>query len=132
MDFKKYTQLITIVLIILPFIIVVLGLLNWSENVYTGIIYVVVGALQFLSAIFVYPRIAKVADAQMVGNRVVQQNWLILSLGIAGMALFSAPFFKIEPASIPYITFIISTVLVILSGFNILMAVRKVKARMVA
>jgi hypothetical protein len=131
MDFKKYTRTMTLILIILSIIIIVFGLLSLSKNIYAGIVYLVIGALQFLGAIFVYPRITKVVDTQEVGNRAVQHFWLILSVGIAGMALFLAPFFKIEPKLIPYISFIIVTLSVILGGLSIMMAVRKVKARMV-
>lgn len=131
MDFKKHTRTMTLILTILSIIIIILGLLAWSKSVYTGIIYIVIGILQLLGAIFVYPRIAKVTDDQQVGNRAIQEYWIVLSVGIAGMALFLAPFFKIEPVLIPYISFIIVTVSVILSGLSIMNAVRKVKARMV-
>lgn len=131
MNFKKYIQLIMIVLIAISVIIFVLGLLSWSKNVYTGLIYFIVAAVMFLGCIFLYPRIAKIEDMTEVGNRSVQANWIVLSVGIAGMALFLAPFFKVDSMVLPFIAFILCAISVLLSAFNIYRAVKKVKARMV-
>jgi len=131
MNFKKYSQITISILILISIVIFVLGLLVWSEKVYTGIIYVVIAAIQFLGCIYFYPRTAKIDDMHEVGNRSVQTNWLVFSVGIAGMALFLAPFFRIESMTIPYVAFVLCLLSVLLSGFNIFNAVRKVKARMV-
>ena len=131
MEFKKYIRVTMLILVIIALIIIVFGAMNWSENLYTGLIYLVVGVIQFLGGILIYPRIAKLKDMKEIGNRSVQLNWLILSIGIAGMALFMAPFFRLEAMAIPYIAFILCVISVLLSGFNIFTAVKKAKARMV-
>ena len=131
MNFKKYSQITITILLAISIVIFVLGLLTWSENVYTGLMYFIIAAIMFLGCIFLYPRIAKVEDMQVVGNRSVQANWLVLSVGIAGMALFLAPFFRIESMAVPYAAFLLCAVSVLLSAFNIYMAVKKVKARIV-
>jgi len=120
-----------LILVIIALIIIVLGAMNWSENPYTGLIYLIVGVIQFLGGILLYPRIAKLKDLKEIGNRSVQLNWLILSIGIAGMALFMAPFFRLESMVVPYIAFILCVIAVLLSGFNIFIAVKQTKARMV-
>lgn len=131
MNFKKYSKITITILLAISIVIFVLGVLAWSENVYTGIIYFIVAAIMFLGCIYLYPRIAKIEDMQEVGNRSVQSNWIVLSVGIAGMALFLAPFFRIESMAVPYAAFVLCAVSVILSAFNIYSAVKKVKARMV-
>ena len=131
MDFKKYIQVTMLILVIIAVIIIVLGALNWSENPFTGLIYLIVGVIQFLGGILLYPRITKLEDLKEIGNRSVQLNWLVLSIGIAGMALFMAPFFRLESMAVPYIAFILCVIAVLLSGFNIFIAVKKAKARMV-
>ena len=131
MNFKKYIQLTMIIVIVISLVIIVLGAVKWSENPYTGLIYLIVGVIQFLGGIILLPRIAKLEDLKTGGNRAVQANWLVLSIGIAGMALFLAPFFRLEAMGIPYIAFILCIISVILSGFNIFTAVKKAKARMI-
>lgn len=131
MDFKKYSQITITILLVISIIIFVLGLVVWSENVYTGLIYIIVAAIMFLGCIFLYPRIAKIKDMAEVGNRSVQANWLVLSVGIAGMALFLAPFFKLDSMTVPWVAFVLCVIAVLLSAFNIYSAVKKAKARMV-
>ena len=131
MNFKKYIQVTMIIVVVISIVIIALGALKWSENPYTGLIYLIVGVIQFLGGVLLFPRIAKLEDMKEVGNRSVQANWLVLSIGIAGMALFMAPFFRLEAMTIPYIAFILCVISVILSGFNIFTAVKKAKARMI-
>jgi len=131
MNFKKYIKVTMVILLVIGVVILALGIVKWSENVYTGIIYLVIGVIQFLGSILLLPRIAKLEDQKEVGNRAVQANWLVLSIGIAGMALFMAPFFRLEAMIVPYIAFVLCVVSVLLSGINIYTAVKKVKARMV-
>jgi len=131
MEFKKYIKITSLILVILSIVLFVLGLFIWSSNQYAGFLYVLIAVVEFLGAVFVFPRIAGVEDMQEAGNRAVQQNWIVLSIGIAGMALFLAPFFRIDSMAVPYIAFLICVVSVILSAINIYTAIKKVKARMV-
>lgn len=131
MNFKKYSQVTITILLVISIVICVLGIFAWSGNVYAGLLYVVVAAIMFLACIFLYPRIAKIEDMYEVGNRSVQANWIVLSVGIAGMALFLAPFFKLDSMTVPWVAFVLCVIAVLLSAFNIYSAVKKVKARMV-
>jgi hypothetical protein len=131
MDYKKYIQRAMIILIIIAIIIIVLGIAKLSENVYTGLIYLIVGVIQFLGSVILLPRIARLEDLSEIGNRAVQSNWLILSIGIAGMALFLAPFFRLESMVIPYIAFILCVLSVIFSAINLFISVKRAKARMI-
>lgn len=131
MDYKKYIQRAMIILIVIAIIIIVLGIAKLSENVYTGLIYLIVGVIQFLGGVILLPRIARLEDLSEIGNRAVQSNWLILSIGIAGMALFLAPFFRVESMVIPYIAFILCVVSVIFSAINLFISVKRAKARMI-
>jgi len=131
MEFKKYIKLTSLILVILSIILFVFSLLIWSSNQYAGFLYLIIAVVEFLGAIFVFPRIAGLEDMKEAGNRAVQQNWIVLSIGIAGMALFLAPFFRADSMTVPYIAFIICVVSVLLSAFNIYTAIKKVKARMV-
>jgi hypothetical protein len=131
MDFKKYIQRAMIIIIVVAIIIIVLGIAKLSENVYTGLIYLIVGVIQFLGSVILLPRIARLEDLTEVGNRAVQSNWLVLSIGIAGMALFLAPFFRLESMLIPYIAFILCVISVVFSAINIYISVKRAKARMI-
>lgn len=131
MNFKKYIQISTIPLIIFSLALIILGIAVWSKNPYTGVLYLIIGVVQFLGAVFVYPRVAKAQDMTDVGNRSVQQNWIILSISIAGVALFLAPFFRTGPMVLPYVVFVICWIALFLSAFNIYFAVKKTGARMV-
>ncbi len=131
MDFKKYIQRAMIILIAIAIIIIVLGIAKLSENVYTGLIYLIVGVIQFLGSVILLPRIARLEDLTEIGNRAVQSNWLVLSIGIAGMALFLAPFFRLESMVIPYIAFILCVLSVIFSAINLFISVKRAKARMI-
>jgi peptidoglycan/LPS O-acetylase OafA/YrhL len=131
MNFKKYIQITMVILVVISIVIIALGVMKWSERPYTGLIYLIIGVIQFLGGVLLFPRIAKREDMQEVGNLSVQANWLVLSIGIAGMALFMAPFFRLESMVVPYIAFILCIVSVILSGLNIFTAVKKAKARMI-
>ncbi len=129
MNFKKYTQIMISILLLFSIIIIVLGIAVWSKNVYTGIIFLIIAGIQFFTIIFLYPRIGKIDDMHEVGNRSVPHNWAVLSVGIAGAALFLAPFFRPDSMIIPFVAFVLCILQVIISALNILFAVRKVKAR---
>jgi hypothetical protein len=129
MNFKKYIQTMMSILLLFSIIIIVLGFLVWSKNVYTGLIYMIIAGIQFFGIVFLYPRIGKIDDMHEVGNRSVPHNWIVLSVGIAGAALFLAPFFKPDSMVIPFAAFVLCVIMIILSALNILFAVKKVKAR---
>jgi hypothetical protein len=131
MDFKKYIQRAMIIIIVIAIIIIVLGIAKLSENVYTGLIYLIVGVIQFLGSVILLPRMARLEDLVEIGNRAVQSNWLVLSIGIAGMALFLAPFFRLESMLIPYVAFILCVISVVFAAINIFISVKRAKARMI-
>ena len=131
MNFRKYIKITTAILTALSVVLIILAFIAWPKNVYTGIIYLIVGIVEFLGAVITYPRISRTDDDREMGNRSVQQNWIILSIGIAGCALFLAPFFEVDNSSLPVISFILSIIVTILSAVNIYLAVKKVNARMV-
>lgn len=131
MKFKKYTQISTGVLLIFSIILLVLAGVVWSKNIYAGVIYLIIGIIQLIATLSLYSRIGKIKDITEMGNMSVQFNWLILSIGIAGLALFLAPFFKIDSTAIPYIAFLVCFISVLLSVINIYKAIRETKAQMV-
>jgi len=131
MKFIKYIQISTGVLLIFSIILLVLAGVVWSKNIYAGIIYLIIGIIQLISTLSLYSRIGKIKDIIEMGNMSVQFNWLILSIGIAGVALFLAPFFKIDSTAIPYIAFAVCFISILLSIINIYKAIRETKAQMV-
>jgi uncharacterized membrane protein YhhN len=131
MNFKKYTQIMISILLLFAIVIIVLGIAVWSKNVYTGIIYIVIAGIQFFGIVFLYPRIGRIDDLNEMGNRSVMHNWAVLSVAIAGAALFLAPFFRPDSMIIPFVAFVLCILQVIISALNILFAVKKVKARMI-
>jgi len=131
MEFKKYTQISTGVLLILSIVLLILSGIAWSKNIYTGFIYLSIALTELIGILLLYPRIMKIEDKTEIGNKSVQHNWLILSLGIAGCTLFLAPFFKVDTMAIPYAAFAVCLISVLLSAFNIYNAVTKANARMV-
>lgn len=131
MDFKKYITITTSILLVFSVVIFVLGLLFWAENTYTGIIYLIISGIQIVALITLYPRARRAEDMQEKGNRVVFHNWSVLSVGIAGAALFLAPFFRIDSMTVPFIAFILCVLAVILSAVNIFTSVKMAQARMI-
>ncbi|MEA1965053.1 MAG: hypothetical protein U9O41_08015 [Candidatus Aerophobetes bacterium] len=131
MEFKKYTQISTSVLLILSIILLVLAGMIWSKNIYAGVIYLIIGITQLISTLLLYPRIGKIKDITEIGNRAVEHNWIILSIGIAGCALFLAPFFKADSMAVPFAAFTVCLISILFSILNIYRAVREAKARMV-
>jgi cobalamin synthase len=131
MEFKKYVQISTGVLLTFSVILLILAGLAWSKNTYAGIIYLVIAIIQLMCALLLYPRIMRIEDITEIGNRSVQHNWLIVSIGISGCALFLAPFFRLDHMAVPYTAFTVCLISVLLSAFNIYNAVKQAKARMV-
>lgn len=131
MNFRKYIKISMGVLLLISGVLIALGVSVWSRYVYTAIIYMATGAIQFLGSVFLYPRIGRLDDLHEVGNRAVQQNWIVLSIGITGMALFLAPFFTEGMGEIPVFAFFLCTASVLLSIVNIYTAVKKVNARLI-
>jgi len=131
MEFKRYVKLSSGVLIIFSIVLLVLAAVVWSQNVFTGIIYLAVGLIQLVGMALIYPRISKEKDLWELGNKCVQHNWITLSLGLTGCAMFLAPFFAVDSTAIPYAAFAVCLVSVLLSIFNLYKAVKVAKARLV-
>jgi len=73
----------------------VVAALVWNGNVWTGAMAVFVGVSQLVVIGSIDPRIRDQSDARSVGNVVVQHSWFVLSIGVAGAAVFSSPFFSV-------------------------------------
>jgi hypothetical protein len=131
MGFQKYATFTTSILLLFALVILVSGLALWQSNLYTGLIYLIISGIQVISLVLLYPRVQSAGEDQEKGNRVVIHNWSVLSVGIAGVALFQAPFFRVDTSPLPVVAFILSVAIVLVSALNIYMAVKKVKARMI-
>jgi len=131
MKFKRYVKISSGIIMIFPVVLLVLAAIAWSENVFTGIVYLAVGVIQLVGMALIYPRISKEEDLWELGNKCVQHNWVVLSLGITGCAMFLAPFFQLDSMMIPYIAFAVCLISALLGVFNLYKAVREAKARLV-
>jgi len=132
MEFKRYVKFSSGVLIIFSIVLLVLAAVVWSQNIFTGIIYLAVGVIQLVGMALIYPRISKEEDLWELGNKFVQHNWITLSLGLTGCAMFLAPFFtEGVGTAVPYVAFAVCLVSVLLSIFNLYKAVKVAKARLV-
>jgi hypothetical protein len=132
MEFKRYVKISSGIVLIFPIVLLILAGIVWSQNVYTGIIYLVVGIIQLVGMVIIYPRIRKLEDVTEIGNKYVQHNWVVLSFAVTGCAVFLAPFFTQGVATaIPYIAFAVCVVSAGLSIFNLYKAVKEAKARLV-
>jgi len=131
MEFKRYVKISSGIVLIFPIVLLILAGIAWSESIYTGIIYLVVGIIQLVGMVLIYPRIMKLEDVKEIGNKCVQHNWIVLSLGVTGCAMFLAPFFQLESMVIPYIAFAVCIPPILLGIISIYKAVTKAKARMI-
>lgn len=131
MKFKRYVKISSGIIMIFPIVLLVLAALVWSQNVFTGIIYLVIGLIQLVGMALIYPRISKEEDLWELGNKFVQHNWIVLSLGLTGCAMFLAPFFAVASTSIPIVAFTVCLITLLLSIFNLYKAVREAKARLI-
>lgn len=131
MEFKRYVKISSGIVMIFPIVLLILAAMAWPENVCTGIIYLALGVVQLVGLVLLYPRIMKLEDIMEIGNKFVQHNWLVLSVGLSGGAIVLAPFFKIDSTAIPYIAFTVCILSALLSGFNLYKAVKEARARLV-
>jgi len=132
MEFKKYIQISTSVFLILSIIVLILAGIVWSKNIYTGILYLVIGLTQLIATLLLFPRIGKTKDITELGNIAVVHNWAVLSIGIAGCFVVLAPFFKVNSmVVIPYVAFAICLIFALLGIFDIYKAIKDTKASMV-
>jgi len=131
MKFKRYVKISSGIVIILAVVLIILASAAWSQNIFTGIIYLAIGLIQLVGVALVYPRINKEEDLWEMGNKSVQHNWIALSLGLTGCAMFLAPFFAVASTSIPIAAFTVCLITLLLTIFNIYKAVRETKARLI-
>lgn len=131
MKFKRYVKISCGIVMILAVVLIILASAAWSQNICTGIVYLAVGLIQLVGVALVYPRINKEEDLWEMGNKSVQHNWIALSLGLTGCAMFLAPFFAVDSTSIPIAAFTVCLVTLLLTIFNIYKAVRETKARLI-
>ena len=131
MKFKRYVKISSGIIMIFPIVLLILAALVWSQNVFTGIVYLAIGVIQLVGMALIYPRISKEEDLWEMGNKYVQHIWIVLSLGLTGCAMFLAPFFAVASASIPRVAFAVCLITLLFSIFNLYKAVRETKARLV-
>lgn len=129
MDFKKYSSWMVCLFAALGIVLLAIGIVVRGDNLYTGITYVVVGIFQLLIALSAIPRL-RGKDGAAMGNVVVQHNWWILSVGIAGLAVFPSQFFSLPLAGLVYLAVAISAIWVILGAINVYLAVKRTGARL--
>jgi hypothetical protein len=132
MEFKRYVKISSGIIMIFPIVLLVLAAMVWSQNVFTGIIYLAIGIIQLVGMVLIFPRIRKEEDLWELGNKFVQHNWIVLSLGLTGVAMFLAPFFtEGVGTAVPYVAFAVCLVTLLWSILNLYKAVKETKARLV-
>ena len=129
MDFKSYASLMACFFVVLGLVLMAIGLIVRGDNLYTGITYTAMGIIQLLIAASTIPRLGGKEEAA-IGNVAVQHNWWILSVGIAGLAVFPSSFFSIPSTGLMYAAIAISAIWVILGAINIYLAVKRTGARL--
>ena len=114
---------------VLGIVLTVVGLSVLTENIYAGVFYAAIGVAQVLiSGLLV--AFTRGKSGQEFGNVMVMGWWWTLSVGIAGLALFTSPLFIISLTySVASIAF--AAIWVVLGIFNIWLLVSKVGAEIV-
>jgi hypothetical protein len=130
MKFKKYIQVTYLIMLLLGVAMLGLAAAVWSKNVYTGILYIIIGLINFLNLLIAFSRIGGKKDEVTIGNISVQHSWLCISIGVAGAATILAPFFEVG-SLLPYLAFIICIIWILIGIMDIYKAVVDVKARMI-
>lgn len=129
MKFQDYSVRINLAFGVLGLILLIMGSLIYSESVYTGVVYMVIGLSQIIIPAFALVRISGKTGSEL-GNVMVMGCWWILSIGIAGLALFTSPLLAVSTAYTAVST-IIAVLWIILSVVSIKFAISETGARLV-
>lgn len=129
MKFKDFGVRINLTFGLLGLILLVMGLLIYSESIYAGVVYMIIGFFQILIPAFAVIRMSGKKGADL-GNVIVMASWWILSVGIAGVALFTSPLLAV---SLVYtaISTILAILWIVLSAISIKFAISETGARLV-
>lgn len=114
---------------LLGIVLILVGIPALRESTYTGTIYIVIGAVQVLiSGLTHFFTRGKIG--REFGNIMVSGCWWILSVGIAGIALFASPLFTISPAY-SAVSILFAAIWLVLGALNVWLMVSKVGAEIV-
>ncbi|MDI6819577.1 MAG: hypothetical protein QMC89_01545 [Candidatus Hodarchaeaceae archaeon] len=114
---------------LLGIVLVVVGASALDESIYAGTIYAVIGAAQVLISVLTFA-FTRGKIKREFGNTMVLGCWWILSVGIAGLALFTSPLFAISPVY-SVVSSLFAVIWVVLGAFNMWLMVSKVGAEIV-
>lgn len=129
MNFQSYSRRINTVFAVLGLILLVLGLLTYSESVYTGVVYVVIGFFQIIIPIIVLVRAGGKTGSEF-GDVTVMGCWWTLSVGIAGLALFPSPLLRVS-MTYAAVSSIFAALWIVLGAISIRFAISETGAKLV-
>lgn len=120
MEIRKYLKYIYLAFLALSAILLIFAAISYQKFVFTGILYGLIGGIQaIISALALLRLPSSSKELKEIGKVGIQHAWTITSIGLAGAALFLAPFFDISSPIITYTTFIISIIYLILGAFTL-------------
>jgi len=119
---KKYLNMVFSLFFVISAILLILAIYSWNENFVTGAMYAQIGIAQLVISVIGLVRLKLVhsnkEDLLQIGKVGIQHSWVITSIGLAGVALFRAPYFYID-AIITNIAFVIAILYLVLGVFSL-------------
>jgi hypothetical protein len=127
-EFKRTAKRRSYIAIVLALILFVNAGLMWGANIWSALISLLIGATQLIIAVTLIPRVGSRNDIEGAGNVVVQHSWLLLSVGLAALALYPSPFFAM-PAIWFWIAMLAGFAWMLLGMINLYQAISQTGAR---
>jgi hypothetical protein len=109
----------------LAFILLFLAFIAWPKWIYTGVMYLGVGITQLNFSGTLFIRLRKKQMKEEIGTVVVQHSWWLLSIALASMMIFLAPFFKVFPVAIVYTAVSLAVIWFVLGSIDLYIFVKE-------
>lgn len=129
MKFQDYCRGIGATFAVLGVILLFLGVAGFSENLYAGTVYSLIGIFQIIIA-GLFLALMREKTGSELGNLAVTCCWWILSIGIAGAALFPSQFLRVS-LTYAIVSTVIAVIWIVLGAFSIRLAISRTGASLV-
>ncbi len=120
MEIRNFLRGIFSLFIVLSVILLIFAYYSWQHFFVTGAMYAQIGVAQLLMSAIALMRLpSSKGDPMEIGKVGIQHSWIILSIGLAGVALFLAPYFDIGLPIITYTAFAIALLYLVIGAFSL-------------
>lgn len=120
MQIRKYLRYIYSAFLALSILLLVFAVIAYQEFAFTGVLFGLIGVIQGIISALALIRLSRSSEElKELGKVGIQHAWTITSVGLAGAALFLAPFFDIGSPVISYTAFVIALLFLLLGTLTL-------------